>query len=124
MTEQPVEAIQHTVERWTSRSLKFGVSLSGGVMVFGLILFAAQSFSTPLPQHNPTMSEILRNLTSGSINPFTLMYAGLILLMLTPFLRVLTAVAGFAAEKDKKFVLVSLAVFFFLMVELLYSLYR
>jgi uncharacterized membrane protein len=115
---------QHTVERWTSQSLKGGVWLSGGVMILGLVWYAARSFSTPLPQQNPTIAQLLHSLINGSFDPFTLMYVGLILLMLTPFLRVLTAVVGFAVEKDRTFVFVSLLVFFFLIGELLYSLYR
>lgn len=93
-------------------------------MILGLVLYAMHSFSTPLPQHNPTLIELVHRILSGSLDPFTLMYIGLILLMLTPFLRVLTAVVGFAVEKDRTFVFVSLTVFFFLVAELLYSLYR
>jgi len=44
------------------------------------------------------------------------------MLMLTPFLRVLTAAAGFAAEKDRKFTIISLVIFAMLAGELLYSL--
>jgi uncharacterized membrane protein len=119
-----VNVEQHPVERWTSQSLKLGVFLSGGVMIAGLLWYAARSFAEPLPLHNPTVGELLRNLLTGSMDPFTLMYVGLFLLMLTPFLRVLTAVAGFAAEKNRTFVFVSLLVFFLLITEFLYSLYR
>ena len=119
-----MNANRHTVERWTSQSLKAGVLLSGGVMVIGLVLYAMRSFSTPLPPHNPTVAELLHRVLTGSLDPFTIMYVGLILLMLTPFLRVLTAVVGFAVEKDRTFVFVSLTVFFFLIAELVYSLYR
>jgi uncharacterized membrane protein len=50
------------------------------------------------------------------------MFAGLLLLMLTPFLRVFTAIVGFAAEKDRTFVLVALVVFVMLLGELVFSL--
>jgi uncharacterized membrane protein len=119
-----VKIVQHAVERWTSRSLKFGVWLSGAVMVTGLLMYAVRSFSTPVPQRNPSLAELVHSLLHGSLDPFTLMYAGLVLLMLTPFLRVLTAAIGFAAEKDKRFTAVSLIVFALLICELLYSLYR
>jgi len=119
-----MKADEHTVERWTSHSLRAGVLLSGAVMVAGLVWYAASAFVTPLPHHNPTIAELLHSLFTGALDPFSLMYIGLIMLMLTPFLRVLTAVAGFAVQKDRTFVFVSLTVFFFLIAELLYSLYR
>ncbi len=119
-----MKLVQHAVERWTSRSLKLGVWLSGAVMVIGLAMFAVRSSASPIPEHNPGLSELFNNLLHGTLDPFTLMYAGLVLLMFTPFLRVLTAAVGFAAEKDKRFVVVSLTVFALLICELLYSLYR
>jgi uncharacterized membrane protein len=114
----------HTVERWTSLSLKLGVWMSGGLMVIGLISAALQSFVISMPKDNPTLAALLRNVVSGSFDPVTTMFLGLVLLMLTPFLRVLTALVGFAAEKDWKFVIVSLVVLLMLIGELVYSLYR
>lgn len=114
----------HTVERWTSLSLKLGVWISGGLMVIGLVSAALQSFAISLPKDNPTLGALLRNVFSGSLDPVTTMFLGLVLLMLTPFLRVITALAGFAVEKDWKFVAVSLIVFLMLIGELVYSLYR
>ena len=119
-----MDAEQHPVERWTSHSLKAGVLVSGVVMIAGLVWYAVRAFAAPLPLHNPTIAQLLHDLLTGSLDPFTLMYIGLILLMLTPFLRVLTAVVGFAVQKDRTFVFVSLTVFFFLIAELLYSLYQ
>ncbi len=116
--------IEHTVERWTGRSLKVGVWLSGGVMITGLLMYAFQPIAVPVPQQNPTLSALIHNLLHGSRDPFTLMYVGLVLLMLTPFLRVLTAIIGFAVEKDRTFVFVSFTVFVLLLCELIYSLYR
>lgn len=114
----------HTVERWTSLSLKLGVWISGCLMAIGLISAALQSFSISLPKENPTLAVLLRNIISGSFDPITTMFLGLVLLMLTPFLRVLTALVGFAAEKDWRFAVVSLTVFLMLVGELVYSLYR
>ncbi len=112
------------VERWTSRSLKFGVWLSGTVLVLGLLSYACRSFAMPIPERNPSLSVLVQNFLLDPLDPFTLMYMGLVLLMLTPFLRVLTAAVGFASEKDHRFVVVSLTVFVLLICEFLYSLYR
>ena len=91
-------------------------------MVAGLVLAWFSAGSLRPPTENPTPGEVFRSLLAGSLDPFTLMFAGLILLMLTPFLRVLTAAVGFAAEKDRTFVIVALVVFFMLLGELLFSL--
>ncbi len=115
---------EHVVERWTSRSLKFGVWSSGGIMVLGLVLYAFRSFAASIPERTPSMSLLVQNVFRDPFDPFTLMYSGLVLLMLTPFLRVLTAAIGFAAEKDRRFVVISLTVFVLLIGEFLYSLYR
>jgi len=112
----------HLVERWVGRTLRFGVWTSAGLMVAGLLLAWLSAGSLRLPSENPTPGEVFRSLLAGSLDPVTLMFAGLLLLMLTPFLRVLTAAAGFAAEKDRRFVVVALVVFAMLLGELVFSL--
>ena len=91
-------------------------------MVLGLALAWYSSASLRLPSENPHPADVLYSLLSGSLNPIMLMFAGLLFLMLTPFLRVLTAAVGFAAEKDRKFVFVALVVFAMLLGELVVSL--
>ncbi len=115
---------EHLVERWTGRSLKTGVWLSGSFMVAGLAVYAIRSFAMPVPRRNPTIAELVSDIVHDPLNPFTLMYTGLVLLMLTPFLRVLTAAFGFAAEKDRRYTLVSLTVLALPICEFLYTLYR
>ncbi len=91
-------------------------------MVVGLVLAWLSSGTLRLPSENPSPGEVFHRLFSGSVDPVTLMFAGLLLLMLTPFLRVLAAAVGFAAERDRRFVAVALVVFAMLLGELLYSL--
>ena len=112
----------HLVERWVGRTLRFGVWTSAGLMVAGLLLAWLSAGSLRLPSENPTPGEVFRSLLAGSLDPVTLMFAGLLLLMLTPFLRVLAAAVGFAAEKDRRFVVVALVVFAMLLGELVFSL--
>jgi uncharacterized membrane protein len=114
----------HIVERWTGKVLKLGVWISGGLMVIGLLAASLQSTTMTLPKDNPTLGALLSRMISGSFDPVSTMFLGLVLLMFTPFLRVLTAVVGFAAEKNWRFVAVSVAVFVLLIGELVYSLYR
>jgi uncharacterized membrane protein len=60
---------------------------------------------------------------SGSFDPVTLMFAGLVFLMFTPILRVITAVIGFGVERDWRFVFVSSIVLFLLSGEIVYSIF-
>jgi uncharacterized membrane protein len=112
----------HVVERWVGRALRLGVWSSAALMVAGLLVAWFSSGSLSLPRENPPPGVVLHDLLAGSIDPVTLMFAGLLLLMLTPFLRVLTAAIGFAAEKDRRFSVVALVVFAMLLGELILSL--
>jgi uncharacterized membrane protein len=91
-------------------------------MIIGLVLAWLSGNSLGMPKENPTPSEVFHGLLSGSFDPVTLIFAGLLLLMLTPFVRVLTAAVGFAAERDRTFVIVALVVFIMLLGELVFSL--
>lgn len=113
---------QHVVDRWISHILRFGVWGSAGLMVAGLFVHWLSRTATLPPAENPTPGEILRRLCSTSIDDVTLMYAGLVLLMLTPVLRVLTSVVGFLVERDRRFVAVSLVVLAMLLAEFFFSL--
>jgi uncharacterized membrane protein len=115
-------ATRHIVERWIGRTLRIGVWGSATLMVLGLALAWSSSGTLRLPSENPHPADVFHSLLSGSLDPVVLMFAGLLCLMLTPFLRVLTAAVGFAAEKDRTFVIVALVVFAMLLGELVFSL--
>lgn len=110
------------LELWISRILRYGVWSSAGIMALGIILAWVSGAGYSLPGEQLLPGDALKNLATGSITPTTLMVAGLLILVLTPFLRVLTAAIGFAAEKDRPFVLVSLVIFAMLLGEMMYSL--
>jgi uncharacterized membrane protein len=117
-----IVAPRHVIDRWISWTLRVGVWGSATLMLIGLVLAWFSAGELTLPAENPHPGDVLRSLLSGSLDPIMLMFAGLLLLMLTPFFRVLTAIAGFAAEKDRTFVVVALVVFLMLIGELLFSL--
>ena len=125
-TNTPISAdksnIEHLVEHWVGRVLRLGVWGSVGLMIAGLLLAWFSTGSIQPPSENPSPGQVLRNLFAGSLDPVTLIFAGLLLLMLTPIVRVLTAAVGFAAEKDRPFVAVALVVFAMLLGELVFSL--
>lgn len=111
-----------------SRVLRFGVTLSSLLMAAGLLIASLQSAPLPMPERNPTLGELIRQLGSGQLlgtsgsSAITLMFAGLVLLMLTPSLRVITTLVVFRAEKDWKFVGIATLVFLLLAGQVVYSL--
>jgi len=66
------------------------------------------------------MSELFS--LSRPFDAMSVLILGLLLLMLTPILRVLTTIVGFVTEKDWTFTAISLTVFLMLLGELVYSL--
>ena len=122
MTAEPMPT-QHIVERWVGRALRAGVWISAGLILIGLAFAWISGSPLRLPAENPKPDEVFRSLVAGTLDPITLIFAGLLLLMLTPFLRVLTAAIGFAVEKDHPFVIVALVVFSMLLAELIFSLH-
>ena len=112
----------HFVERWTGRTLRFGVWASGAFMVVGLGLISLQPIHSNVPAALPTFEELVSGFFSRSVDALTIVNVGLVLLMTTPLLRVFTAILGFTAEKDWKYSGVALVVFLMLAGELVYSL--
>ena len=110
------------VERWTSIALRVGVWSSATLMVAGLLMVWVSGSTPSLASENLSPGDLLRKLFSSSVDGVTLIFSGLLVLMLTHFLRVLTAAVGFLAERDFKFVFISLAVLSMLLGELFFSL--
>ena len=109
------------VERWIGMVLRVGILGSSGLMVLGLLMSVVQPSQFQSPLANPSLRELASHFLEHPLDASTLMYAGLVCLMLTPIFRVLTALLGFAVERDRPFVLVSLVVFLMLLAEVLVS---
>lgn len=111
-----------------SRALRIGVWTSSLLMGAGLLVSSLQSGVVQVPEKNPSLMELLSSLFSKAMllprgsEAITLLYAGVVVLMLTPFVRVLAAAIAFGVEKDWKFVGVSLVVLCMLVGELVFSL--
>jgi uncharacterized membrane protein len=113
----------HTVERWTSRVLRLGVWVSASLMILGLLFTAISPLPIDPLSTNPSLGMVAEHLFSSRFDPVILMFAGLLMLMFTPILRVITAVYGFAMERDWRFVVVSSVVFVLLAGEIMYSIF-
>ncbi|MEX1140233.1 MAG: DUF1634 domain-containing protein [Bacteroidota bacterium] len=109
-------------DRWIAWTLKIGMWLSACLLLGGLIL-------TPLTPAKESsglflnMPEFLGAAVQGQL-PLseTLLYAGIMTLIFTPVMRVGIAVVTFVAERDGKFVGVSVAVLVVLLLEVIISL--
>jgi len=115
--------VRHDVERWTGRVLRIGVWVSASFMIAGLLIAAIYPSTVIALSSNPTLNNLVMRMFSGSFDPVTLMFAGLIILMFTPMLRVITAIVGFGAERDWRFVFVSSIVLLLLTGEVVYSIF-
>jgi uncharacterized membrane protein len=109
-----------------SRMLRAGVSMAAAVVLLGGILYLLQAHGrvpdfrhfhgTPNPADRiaPVFAGI-RHRDSRSV-----IHLGILLLIATPIMRVAYCVAGFAAQKDKLYVVISGTV----LAVLLYSFFR
>jgi uncharacterized membrane protein len=122
----PTAAVpSQSYERWISKTLRIGVGLSTILMVGGLTIAALQDTPVAVPLVNPSLVELFARLVTGSFAntvAVTMMYTGLFLLMLTPFMRVAATTISFSLLRDWRFVSVSLLVLVMLVGQLVLSL--
>jgi len=93
--------------------LRYGVLISLSVVLIGLFLFVFQQGGKPVNygtfiQESFDFSTLFSGLLHG--NSLSIMALGVLLLILTPVMRVITAIIGFFWEKDKLYTLISFIV--------------
>lgn len=95
---------------WIAFTLRWGSFLSAGLLLAGVVWLAlAQGGDRPLQIGSPMPAgKLLRQLVEG--NPYALMQAGVVLLLLTPLLRLVVAAISFWVEGERRYTLVSLVV--------------
>ena len=109
------------MEIMMGRLLQAGVLLASAVVLAGGFLYLranaghAADFRTftSEPADLRHVTQLLRLLVHG--NPAAVIQTGILLLIATPIARVVFAVVGFAIERDRLYVVVSLIVFAVLM---------
>ena len=108
--------------------LRLGVLLSGGVVLFGAIVYLIRNGSAVLPDYKSFHGETAQLSTVEGIlagcrefRGRAIIQLGVLLLIATPVARVVFAVAAFALEKDKLYVVITLIVLAILMFSLLSS---
>jgi uncharacterized membrane protein len=97
---------ENQVDHLIHYTLLTGVSVSAILLVAGLFIVLVRG--TPRPEVAPPLSEILRQ--AFMANGVDLIYLGLLLLMITPVMRVLMLIYGYARIGWWRFALISLLV--------------
>lgn len=95
------------VERTVSRVLIVGIALSVTLMAAGLVLGIVAG--EPIPQGVVGFAQLPQALVS--FDPGAYLSLGLIVLILTPFVRVGGSIVAFARERDRRYVLITAVVF-------------
>ena len=103
MTEPHNTESRPSVERLIAWVLRAGVWGSSALLLMGII---TAWFLPPRSTEPFSFKQVF-----ATTDALALLYAGTLLMILTPFFRVLLAAVGFARERDRQFVGVSLFVF-------------
>lgn len=123
MTEQQGEfSVQkiNKAELFVSYALRIGVLLSATVITMGLLRFFITGESGYIGHFYPTH---IRDIIAGAVafKPFGVIMLGLVLLILTPVLRVGISLLVFITEKDWLYVGITAIVFLILISSLFFG---
>jgi uncharacterized membrane protein len=88
---------------WAARTLRLGMYTSFGAMVIGLVWWLVESGGGPEASQNKVipLDRILPELFA--LNPLALLNLGVVLLLITPGVTLLTQIATFAAARNWRF---------------------
>ena len=102
----PEKHVMAPIERMVSRILRIGIAISVTLMVIGLVLgfFDRQG----MPKHVVPLADLPSLLRS--FDPAAYLSLGLIVLIATPFVRVLGSIIAFAREGDRRYVIITAVV--------------
>ena len=100
-----------------SNILKLGVFSSVFFIFLGIILLLLKDQSTKLEFLNYSIKEMILGLTS--LDYYAYLMCGILILILTPMLRILGLLWIYYQEKDYKFVWISIIVLIILVISLL-----
>lgn len=103
---------RHPIVSWT---LNGGVLVSCALLVLGLV----ESLLRPAGSGKPGVADIPSGLLAGE--PAATVTAGLVVLMLTPLLRVVVLTLEFIRERDTPFAMISIGVLLLLAVTIAIS---
>jgi uncharacterized membrane protein len=103
----PPTHVMEPIERMVSRVLRSGIVIAVALMAVGLALSVVDQEG--MPSHVVPLADIPPLL--GELDPAAYLSLGLIVLIATPFVRVLGSVVAFARERDGRYALITAVVF-------------
>lgn len=109
--------MKNNTEKFIGESLRWGVIISAVVIGFGLLMYFATGQTGYVEGSFPTeIGAIFNGLIA--LKPFAIIDFGLILLILTPVLRVVVSIFTSIAEKDTTYIWINTYVLFVLALSL------
>jgi len=107
----------HRATTFIAAVLRWGSYLSATLLFVGLVWALLVPALPAQPSQAIPLRMLAPQLAAG--NPNALMQVGILLLLLTPLLRIVTAAVSFQAEREWRYTLVSLTVLAIILVSLL-----
>ncbi len=105
-----------SLQHWVSGVLRLGVMVAGSLGAIGLIYYLAMQ-KGPAPSYGQFLGEGSYRESIGSVfrkalslDSQSVMQVGILALISTPIARVLVSLLGFIKEKDRTYVVITLAV--------------
>lgn|SRR5487761_1809623 len=105
----------HQLQHWVHRILLGGLVVSAALLLAGMVIMLVRGGQEASP-HTP-LASLLRD--AARLNGPALTTLGLLVLMITPILRVVVLLIGWAVRRDWVFAAISLVVLALLMISLL-----
>jgi uncharacterized membrane protein len=109
------------IELWISRVMRYGIVLASVIVVTGCVIFLI-NYGSVKPEYShftgepEQLTNVFRIVNSiGSTSGKGLIEFGLVMLIAIPIIRVAFSLISFAVERDRAYVLITLAVFILLL---------
>lgn len=121
----PANFKERDLQRLVGNILRWGVVIAMSVVATGLILYLFHAggqtvdYSEFNPVKFPGIADVIHRLSHGE--PVAIIQLGAILLIATPIARVVFAMVGYALEKDRMYVIVSLIILTVIAVSIVYG---
>ena len=96
------------IEKRISIAMRIGVGVSSAIMLLGFVLLLVNYQDNFAGFTNPSIVDVFTGLLS--FNPYSIMLLGILLLILTPVLRIITCIILFAKQKDKLYTAITILV--------------
>jgi uncharacterized membrane protein len=102
------------LEKQISLTLRIGVILSSLLVIVGLLLYFVEGNRSLAVSNSFSLFQIFTGLASA--NPLAIILFGVVVLVITPVLRVFELLLSYLGERDRLYVALSFLVFLFMVI--------